>query len=136
MKQAAFAYGTQTVFENVSFSLYPGEMTALVGANGAGKSTLARVLTVWDPLKDGSIYVNGEDIASLKPYEIAKTFGIVFQQPEHQFVAQTVEKEIRYGMEMEGWREKDIIQQTNELLVQFQLGHIRKNHPFPCTPGK
>ncbi|SDW64559.1 energy-coupling factor transport system ATP-binding protein [Marinococcus luteus] len=136
VKQAAFAYGTQTVFENVSFSLYPGEMTALVGANGVGKSTLARVLTGWEPPKNGYIYVNGQDIASLKPYEIAKTFGIVFQQPEHQFLTQTVEKEIRYGMEMEGWCEEDIIHKTNELLIQFQLGHIRRNHPFQLSQGE
>jgi energy-coupling factor transport system ATP-binding protein len=136
VKQAGFAYGTQPVFENVSFSLYPGEMTAVVGANGAGKSTLARVLTGWEPIKSGTVYVNGQDIAGLKPYEIAKTFGIVFQQPEHQFLTPTVEEEIRYGMEIAGWCEEDIVQQTNELLIQFQLGHIRKNHPFRLSQGE
>jgi energy-coupling factor transport system ATP-binding protein len=135
VKRAASAYGKHTVFENVSFSLYPGEMTSLVGANGAGKSTLARVLTGWEPLKKGTVYVNGQDIAGLKPYEIAKTFGIVFQQPEHQFLMQTVEEEIRYGMEIAGWCEEDIVQHTNELLIQFQLGHIRKNHPFRLSQG-
>ncbi|WP_022794031.1 ABC transporter ATP-binding protein [Marinococcus halotolerans] len=136
VKRAASAYGKHTVFENVSFSLYPGEMTALVGANGAGKSTLARVLTGWEPLKKGTVYVNGQDIAGLKPYEIAKTFGIVFQQPEHQFLMPTVEEEIRYGMEIAGWCEEDIVQHTNELLIQFQLGHIRKNHPFRLSQGE
>lgn len=136
VEQATFAYGAQPVFENVSFSLYPGEMTALVGANGAGKSTLARVLTGWEPLKSGSIYVNGQDIAGLKPYEIAKTFGIVFQQPEHQFLKPTVEEEIRYGMEVEEWSEEDIIQHTNELLVQFQLRHLRRSHPFRLSQGE
>lgn len=136
VEQAAFGYNAQPIFENVSFSLYPGEMTALVGANGAGKSTLARVLTGWEPLKSGSIYVNGQDIAGLKPYEIAKTFGIVFQQPEHQFLKPTVEEEIRYGMEVEGWSEEDIIQHTNELLIQFQLGHLRRSHPFRLSQGE
>ncbi|MDX6152208.1 ABC transporter ATP-binding protein [Marinococcus sp. PL1-022] len=136
VKQAGFAYGTQPVFENVSFSLYPGEMVALVGANGAGKSTLARVLTGWESLTSGEVYVNGQNIATLKPHEIAKAFGIVFQQPEHQFIKQSVEEEIRYGMEIEGLSEEKIIQQTNELLIQFQLVHLRKSHPFRLSQGE
>ena len=136
VKQAGFAYGTQPVFENVSFSLSPGEMVALVGANGAGKSTLARVLTGWESLTSGEVYVNGQNIATLKPHEIAKAFGIVFQQPEHQFIKQTVEEEIRYGMEIEGLSEEKIIQQTNELLIQFQLVHLRKSHPFRLSQGE
>ncbi len=73
-------FGEFTAVDNVSFDVQRGEILAFLGPNGAGKSTTIKMLTTLLELSGGKIVVNGHDVMT-QPFEVRKTFGIVFQDP-------------------------------------------------------
>jgi energy-coupling factor transporter ATP-binding protein EcfA2 len=94
-----FAYDGPAAVDGVDLELRPGERVALVGPNGSGKSTLARLLVgLLRPL-EGSVRLGGADPSRLKPRELARLAGFVFQDPEAQFVATTVREEAMAGLD-------------------------------------
>lgn len=99
IKDLSYAYDLNkgNVLKNISLSLHPGEWKLLCGENGSGKTTLSRLfMGLLGPPK-GKVWWQGQDIARLSLPEIAQDIGYVFQQPEHQFVANTVMEELLFG---------------------------------------
>jgi branched-chain amino acid transport system ATP-binding protein len=90
-------YGGEPVLHGVTFTLEPGEVVAVLGANGAGKTTLLRTLAGFIPLREGSITLDGADLARLRPEERARR-GIA-QVPEGRSVVGelTVDENLRLG---------------------------------------
>ncbi len=95
----SFAYDGPCVLDSVSLSVWPGERIALVGANGSGKSTLAKLLAGLAKPLVGSVRLGGLDPAKLRPRELARLAGYVFQDPEAQFVAPLVRAEVFAGLD-------------------------------------
>ncbi len=94
-----FAYDGPVVIDGVDLEIRPGERVALVGANGSGKSTLARLLTgLLRPLA-GAVWLGGADPSRLRAAELARRAGLVFPDPEAQFVAPTVRGEVLAGLD-------------------------------------
>lgn len=89
----------QPVLKDVSFSVKQGEFVALVGKNGSGKSTLAKIIMGLLPGFDGKVKVFGKELNRDNLYDIRKREGIVFQNPDNQFVGSTVEDDIAFGLE-------------------------------------
>lgn len=85
VKSLAFSYGNRPVFENVSFSLKKGEIMCILGPNGAGKSTLIKCIAGILKPAAGSVFIQGEDTASLGVRGIARHIGYVPQQNEVVF---------------------------------------------------
>ena len=79
---------------DVSLAVAAGEFVALLGANGSGKTTLAKHLNGLLEPTGGGVRVNGRDTRPLRVAELARTVGYVFQNPDHQIFAATVEEEI------------------------------------------
>jgi energy-coupling factor transporter ATP-binding protein EcfA2 len=94
-----FAYDAAPVLEGVDLEVRPGERLALVGPNGSGKSTLARLLAGLLRPAAGSIRIAGADPSRLPPRELARAAGVVFQDPEAQFVATPVRSEAMAGLD-------------------------------------
>lgn len=93
----AYDLNKGNVLKNISLSLHAGEWKLLCGENGSGKTTLSRLfMGLLNPPK-GKVWWQGQDIARLSLPEIAQDIGYVFQQPEHQFVANTVLGELLFG---------------------------------------
>ncbi|HNZ95354.1 MAG TPA: ATP-binding cassette domain-containing protein, partial [Sphaerochaeta sp.] len=88
----------KTMLSNLSFSVQEGSFTLLCGPNGAGKSTLLRILKGLYPLKAGTIVLEGKDVTKREKDRLRK-IGLVFQDADSQFVGQSVEKDIRFGLE-------------------------------------
>jgi energy-coupling factor transporter ATP-binding protein EcfA2 len=89
---------TEPVIRDVHLRIDAGERVALVGPNGSGKSTLARLLVGLLRPDMGSVRLLGDDPAHLRPAELARRASYVFQDPERQFLAQTVEEEVLLGL--------------------------------------
>jgi len=85
VKSLAFSYGKRPVFENVSFSLKKGEIMCILGPNGAGKSTLIKCIAGILKPAAGSVFIQGENTASLGVRGIARHIGYVPQQNEVVF---------------------------------------------------
>jgi energy-coupling factor transporter ATP-binding protein EcfA2 len=88
----------QAVVRDVNLQIDAGERVALVGPNGSGKTTLARLLVGLLRPDTGTVRLLGDDPARLSPAALARRAQYVFQDPERQFLAQTVEEEILLGL--------------------------------------
>lgn len=132
-----FSYKNEVeVLKDVNFSINKGEIAAIVGLNGAGKSTLSKVLMGLLKPKCGNINLNGESILSKSPKEIGENLGLVFQNPEHQFIKQTVEKELSLSLEVKGLDKNIIDKKVNEFLNRFNLINEKNNNPFVLSQGQ
>ncbi len=88
----------EPVIRDVQLQIHAGERVALTGPNGSGKSTLARLLVGLLRPDMGTVRLLGDDPARLSPAELARRAQYVFQDPERQFLAQTVEEEVLLGL--------------------------------------
>ncbi len=103
--------------KNVSLSIEEGEFVALAGHNGSGKSTLAKLLNGILTPKEGTVLINGMDTAdSGKLYDIRKTLGIVFQNPDNQMVATIIEDDVAFGPENVGIPQPEIRERVDRAL--------------------
>ncbi|SFM43514.1 energy-coupling factor transport system ATP-binding protein [Salibacterium qingdaonense] len=131
-----FSYGAERILENVSFTLHTGEFAALCGSNGAGKSTLAHLLTGLEQPEEGTLFRKGKESSRYRTEEIMKQTGFVFQNPEHQFICDSVEDELTYGWRMTGSNPEFIRAELEEMLTLFQLREKRDANPFSLSQGQ
>ena len=117
LKNVSFDYEGEPpvqALKNVSLSIGEGAFVALAGHNGSGKSTLAKLLNGILTPKSGTVTVNGMDTADeSKLYDIRKTLGIVFQNPDNQMVATIIEDDVAFGPENVGVPSPEIRQRVD-----------------------
>lgn len=96
----SFTYNNnKKIIENISLSIEPGKVTAILGKNGSGKSTLVRLILALLPISDGKIYIDDIDINCKEGInQIRKQCGIVFQNPDNHFVSPIIEDDIKFGL--------------------------------------
>lgn len=137
VKNVSFSYeNKKQVLKDISFNLNKGEILAIVGHNGAGKSTLSKILMgLKKPLK-GEIRVKGSDISKMSVSQLGQHMGLVFQNPEHQFIKMSVYKELSLSLELRGIKEELIKEKTNSYLKKFRLYENRKDNPFTLSQGQ
>lgn len=100
VKDLTFSYNDKNnVLEDVNIAINKGEWIAVLGHNGSGKSTLAKTLVGLLEPKTGEVIIDGEQLNEDSAYRIRKKIGIVFQNPDNQFVGVTVRDDIAFGME-------------------------------------
>ena len=90
--------GLQTI-NNISFQIHKGEYVAILGHNGSGKSTIAKLLIGLLEKKSGEIYIDDYQLNLENLYKIREKVGIVFQNPDNQFIGATVRDDIAFGLE-------------------------------------
>lgn len=100
VKDLNFSYvESELTIKNLSFNIPKGSFTTIVGHNGSGKSTIAKLLDGLLEKKSGSIEIDGIVLEENTLYEIRKKIGIVFQNPDNQFIGSTVADDIAFGLE-------------------------------------
>lgn len=100
VKDLSFSYdGGTEIIKNLSFSIYKGEYVSLVGHNGSGKSTLSKLLCYLLTPNSGQIIINGTEVNEKNINLVRKSVGIVFQNPDNQFIGSSVENDIAFGLE-------------------------------------
>ncbi|KOR26596.1 energy-coupling factor transporter ATPase [Clostridium sp. L74] len=136
-KEIYFAYNKYiNVLKNVSFSLYKGEIAAIIGPNGAGKSTLSKILMGLLKVEKGNILIKGRNIRDINPRELGESMGLVFQNPEHQFIKMTVEKEMALSLEIRKQNSETIKNTVDSYLSMFDLDDHRLSNPFSLSQGQ
>lgn len=124
------------VFNNVNLKVAEGDFFALVGCNGSGKSTLAKVLIKMIEPTYGDIILDGKNILGTKYKEIFDTIGYVFQNPEHQFVEDSVWSELSYSIDQLDIEEIEKKKYIQSLLQAFDLQDFIRNNPFSLSGGQ
>ncbi|MDF2855560.1 MAG: hypothetical protein K0Q87_1411 [Neobacillus sp.] len=116
------------LLKDINFSIHEGEMVALVGSNGSGKTTLSKCLAGLLPTSRGEVRFQGVLLSNWKEQELWKRLGYVFQNPEHQFITDSVYDEIAFGLD-----QKEIVPTT---LKKMGLENHTNAHPFSLSQGQ
>ena len=124
------------VLDAINFCIGPGEFVAIVGQNGSGKTTLAKHLVGLLTPTEGRVLLEGCDRTTLRPAETAHKAGYVFQNPDHQIFASTVEAEIAFGPRNFGLSEDEIEVRVAEVLHAVNLEDARERDPFLLSKGE
>ncbi len=100
IKNVSYAYNeNQNAVEDISFNIEKGDYVTIIGHNGSGKSTLAKLIAGLLPVKEGEILIDGVKVDEDHITGIREKLGIVFQNPDNQFIGSTVRDDIAFGME-------------------------------------
>jgi len=100
LENISYSYTSNSVaLSDINLTIHKGDDISIVGHNGSGKSTLAKLITVLLKPKTGKVYFNNEEITNKNVNLIRDKVGIVFQNPDNQFVGITVADDIAFGLE-------------------------------------
>jgi len=124
------------VIQNFDFTLNNGEKVIIVGPTGAGKSTLALGLAGIITTPPGSIIIDSKDIVDFDLKDLRKKIGIVFQDPETQFVTTDVRREIGFGLRNIKNDVEEIKGIIDSVIEKFGLEHILNRDPSSLSAGE
>jgi len=123
--------------QGIHLHVHRAEILALMGANGSGKTTLIRCLNGLIQPSSGSVLVDDLDTQDPRMlYEIRRKVGMVFQNPDNQIVATTVEREIAFGLENLGVPVDQMHKKVNAALELFSLEQYRYASPHLLSGGE
>jgi len=135
--QVMFYYGDNIALSNISVDIEQGQHLVILGANGSGKSTIAKHFNALLTPTKGDILVKGLNTKdSNNTWEIRKSVGMVFQNPENQIIGATVEDDIIFGMENIGLSTEQIAQRLESVIDMLQLQAIRRKEPYQLSGGQ
>ena len=125
------------VFEQANIELKEGEWTAILGCNGCGKSTLVRLMNGLLPLQDGNLSVNGINAGNpANKWELCRICGMVFQNPDNQFVSSVLEEDIAFGLENAQVPEREVTSKVKAALELVGLEGYEKRSPSSLSGGQ
>ncbi len=137
IEDLSFSYpGGPRVLDSVSLSIRPGEFIAIIGQNGSGKTTLAKQIVGLLRPEAGRVLIEGRDRTTLRPAETAQEVGYVFQNPDHQIFAATVEDEVAFGPRNFGLPPEEVERRCAEVLSAVGLERERDSDPFLLGKGE
>ncbi|MDH5254473.1 MAG: polyamine ABC transporter ATP-binding protein [Gammaproteobacteria bacterium] len=126
-------FGDFVAVDNVSLSVFKGEIFCLLGGSGCGKTTLLRMLAGFERPTSGRIFIDGQDMADTLPYE--RPVNMMFQSYA-LFPHMTVEKNVAFGLEQEKLPRKEIDQRVAEMLEIVKLGELARRKPHQLSGGQ
>lgn len=136
-ERLSYSYGSSPlVISDLNLKLHKTQTVALSGPNGAGKSTLGKLFTGILKPSSGRVEIFGRDIKTMALYEIGQKIGYVFQNPERQLFAATVEEEVGFGLIYRNVSKEEVSLVTEELLDIFQLDDVRYSFPMNLSYGE
>ncbi len=136
LNSVSYKIGNKEILKSINLNLKKDEKIIITGPNGAGKSTLALLLSGIIKPTDGNILIDGMDIQKMNPISLRKKIGIIFQEPETQFITMSVEREVMFGLQNLSIPVNEIISITNRTLAEFGIEHLRKRNPFDLSGGE
>lgn len=128
---------SKTVLSDITLTIHAGEFAAIIGANGSGKSTLAKLLNALLLPERGRVLVAGMDTRELGfQTQIRSQVGLVFQRPQHQIVATTVEEDAAFGPGNLGLDPAEIETRVEDALLRTGLEHYRQRASYQLSAGE
>jgi len=134
--QLSVTRGRSEVLHGVSLEIARGDFLAVVGENGAGKTTLLQAIAGVVRPPRGAVTVTGLDPATADVRALSRAIGFVFQNPEHQFIRNTVAEELAHGLEIQHLPQPEIDDAVERMLHRFGLTAHREQHPFLLSGGQ
>ena len=137
VKNLNFSYDENSeTINNVSFSVEKGTYTTIIGQNGSGKSTIAKLITGLLEKKSGSIVIDGLDLTLENLNAIRSKIGIVFQNPDNQFIGSTVRDDIAFGLENHQVPQKDMDEIIDANAMRVKMTKYLDHEPTRLSGGQ
>lgn len=138
LKDVCFQYDGQDRYalQSVTFDIYEGEWLAIVGHNGSGKSTMAKLLNGLQFPNQGEITVCGLPLTEENVWDIRKQLGMVFQNPDNQFVGTTVVDDVAFGLENMGIPREEMVLRVQDSLKKVKMEQFLYQEPHHLSGGQ
>ena len=141
IKNVSFSYpeSDTPAIDNISFNVRRGSWTSIIGHNGSGKSTIIRLingLLVPDESGDPLIEVDGIKLTDDTVWEVRNRVGIVFQNPDNQFVGATVADDVAFGLENRGIPHSEMVKIVPEAIKAVGMSEYANSEPANLSGGQ
>ncbi|KAI7263776.1 hypothetical protein KC345_g9030 [Hortaea werneckii] len=137
LQGVSFGYDPeQAILHNINVSIPQGQWVSIVGPNGCGKSTLVKLLNALLPKSAGEITVCGHKLQEETIGAIRQCIGMVFQNPDNQFIGATVEEDILFGLEGLCLPYEEMKQRLDFYTAKLGIGHLLSKHPGELSGGQ
>ena len=124
------------ILKDVSFHVKQGEWLSIVGHNGSGKSTTVRLIDGLLEAESGDIIISGDKLTADNVWEKRRQIGMVFQNPDNQFVGATVEDDVAFGLENQGMDYPMMVKRVNEALELVGMQNFKEREPARLSGGQ
>lgn len=132
-----YHYGNKKVLSDCSLTISDNEITTITGKNGSGKSTIALLIAGMLQPQGGRIVVEGKEMNNNRATEeLRRHIGIVFENPDNQFITTSVERELAFGLENLGVEPHSIRKRVTDTIERFSLESIRNRPPHTLSGGE
>ncbi|WP_195866570.1 energy-coupling factor ABC transporter ATP-binding protein [Aerococcus urinae] len=139
VKDVSFRYDKEEdkqTIKQVSFDIFDQEWVAIIGHNGSGKSTMAKLIDGLLEAESGQITVAGLALNEANVWTIRQNIGLVFQNPDNQFVGATVEDDVAFGLENAGVPHVEMVERGNWALEEVGMSAYRQYEPSNLSGGQ
>lgn len=139
VKNLSFRYKENQEYYNVkdiTFHVKRGEWLSIVGHNGSGKSTTVRLIDGLLEAESGKIVIDGQRLTEENIWNIRRQIGMVFQNPDNQFVGATVEDDVAFGLENQGLSRQEMKKRVEEALDLVGMLDFKKREPARLSGGQ
>lgn len=124
------------VIKNLSFKIYENEFVAIIGHNGSGKSTVAKLVNGLLFPQEGEILISDVVVNEETIWDIRREIGMVFQNPDNQFVGATVQDDVAFGMENRGIPREEMMKRIEGTLEAVGMVDYRMTEPHRLSGGQ
>ena len=139
VKNLSFRYKESQEYydvKDITFHVKRGEWLSIVGHNGSGKSTTVRLIDGLLEAESGEIVINGQQLTEENVWSIRRQIGMVFQNPDNQFVGATVEDDVAFGLENQGLSRQEMKKRVEEALALVGMLDFKKREPARLSGGQ
>lgn len=126
----------QYTLNDVSFHVKQGEWLSIIGHNGSGKSTTVRLIDGLLEAESGDIYIDGDALTVDNVWDKRRSIGMVFQNPDNQFVGATVEDDVAFGLENQGIPLEEMRSRVNDALELVGMADFKTREPARLSGGQ
>ena len=139
VKNLSFRYKESQEYydvKDITFHVKRGEWLSIVGHNGSGKSTTVRLIDGLLEAEFGEILINGQRLTEENIWDLRHQIGMVFQNPDNQFVGATVEDDVAFGLENQGISRQEMKERVEEALNLVGMSDFKKKEPARLSGGQ
>ena len=138
LKNVSFRYEADgpLVIKNISLEIEADKTTAIIGHNGSGKSTIAKLMNGLLAPNEGEIIVDGTKLTEETVWDIRRDIGMVFQNPDNQFVGTTVRDDVAFGMENRGFPRELMEKRIDDSLHSVRMEAYMNQEPHRLSGGQ
>lgn len=139
VKNLSFRYKESQEYydvKDITFHVKRGEWLSIVGHNGSGKSTTVRLIDGLLEAESGEIVIDGQRLTEGNVWSIRRQIGMVFQNPDNQFVGATVEDDVAFGLENQGLSRQEMKKRVEESLALVGMLDFKKREPARLSGGQ